>query len=102
MSTVYTTTVLRFNSAAGGSYTVPAGKKLIVRNVDVLAVNPPANATWYVTVAGVIHFGGEFVGTPYATGHWEGRAVAAAGEVVALNTGASMFGHITGYLMNAP
>jgi len=99
---------VRFILAAGGSaleldYLVPAGKVAVIRDICVGSTDGAAGYAVAVAIGGVPVHEAILAAGAGQTDHWDGRAVANAGETIEcykLRAAATCI--VSGYLLTAP
>lgn len=84
------------------SYTVPAGQRAIVRDVEAYS-NTPTSSSVYLIIAGLTMWAGTLSGAGASTGQRDLHLVAYAGETVAVYTsGSNTNAMACGYLLADP
>lgn len=102
MASIYSAQLAAGSQAAGTSsavYTVPAGAVVVIRDICVGAQSAPANAV-AINLSGLAEVAAFDAITQYQTGHWEGRAVAEAGQVISVDAITGTWTYIiSGYVL---
>lgn len=99
---IYSTRFIGVQAAAGTyTYTVPAGKRAVVKCADWQDWSGTAE-NCYLIVAGNYIFEASLSGSAHA--QWTGMAVAMAGETIgwSVTSGNQASGQVSGYLFNDP
>lgn len=104
MAAIYSVQIAAGTQATGTSsavYTVPSGSVLVIRDICVGAQSAPANSV-AINLSGLAEVVAFETVTQYQTAHWEGRAVAEAGQVVSVDAIAGTWTYlISGYLLSS-
>lgn len=103
MAAVYSTKLFEGRDVSSWSYTVPAGFRLVVRDIDVFfGGGVEGGAANFVGTLGQTFAYFPFTGLESSGQHWQGRAVFDPGDEIGLVSGVGVDVTVSGYLLTLP